>query len=180
MHELSDMDELSELSDNGCMTPREASIVDPPVNLDELTDLSRFLNNHPAPAVLVGPDGEQSPMPASVYQVLTQVIAAMERGASVSIEPVDRKLTTQQAATLLGVSRSTVVRLLEERELPYERFGESRHRRLRLADVLAYRDRKRDERRSRLDEITRQANEDGLYDVDASAYTEALREARSS
>ena len=102
----------------------------------------------------------------------------MERGASVSIQPVDRRLTTQQAASVLGVSRSTLLRLLEERELPFERFGEARHRRLRLNDVLAYRDRKSDERRSRLEELTRQAQEDGLYDVDATDYSEALRKAR--
>ncbi|MFZ8263711.1 excisionase family DNA-binding protein, partial [Staphylococcus aureus] len=86
----------------------------------------------------------------------------------------------QQAATLLGISRNTLVRLLDEHELPFERLGESRHRRLRLHDVLAYRDRKRDERRSRLDEMTRQANDDGLYDVDASTYSDALARARKA
>ncbi|MFF0910926.1 excisionase family DNA-binding protein [Microbacterium enclense] len=100
------------------------------------------------------------------------------RGASVSLEPIDRQLTTQQAATLLGVSRNTLVRLLDEHELPFERLGESRHRRLRLQDVLAYRDRKREERRSRLDEMTRQAHDDGLSDADASDYAGALRRAR--
>ena len=68
--------------------------------------------------------------------------------------------------------------MLEENELPYERFGQSRHRRLRLGDVLAYRDRKRIERHDRLDELTRQAVEDGLYDVDSTSYREALSAAR--
>ena len=70
------------------------------------------------------------------------------------------------------------MRLLDEHELPFDRLGETRHRRLRLHDVLAYRDRKREERGSRLDEMTRQANDDGLYDADASDYAEALRRAR--
>ncbi|MBM3715200.1 MAG: helix-turn-helix domain-containing protein [Actinobacteria bacterium] len=55
---------------------------------------------------------------------------------------IDRQLTTQQAATLLGTSRNTLVRLLDKHELPFQRLGESRHRRLRLRDVLVYRDRK--------------------------------------
>lgn len=71
------------------------------------------------------------------------------------------------------------MRLLDEHELPFERLGETRHRRLRLHDVLAYRDRKREDRRSRLNEMTRQANDDGLYDTDASAYAEVPRRARS-
>lgn len=143
-----------------------------------MLELAKFLENHEAPAVLLGPDGEQIPLPLPAYDVLRQVVSAMERGASVSVEPIDRKLTTQQAAELLGVSRNTLIRLLEEHELPFERLGESRHRRLRLHDVLAYRDRKRAERRSRLDEMTRQAYEDGLYDVHAGDYREALSEAR--
>ncbi|OII16983.1 excisionase [Curtobacterium sp. MCBA15_016] len=157
---------------------RDPLVVDPPQDLREMLELGRFLDHHTAPALLLGPDGEQIPLPMVAYDVLRQVVSAMERGETVSVEPIDRQLTTQQAATLLGISRSTLVRLLDEHELPFERFGESRHRRLRLHDVLAYRDRKRADRRSRLDELTRQADEDGLYDVDADAYKEALAQAR--
>lgn len=157
---------------------RDPLVVDPPHDLSEMLELGRFLEHHTTPALLLGPDGEQIPLPMEAYDVLRQVVSAMERGEAVSVEPIDRQLTTQQAATLLGISRSTLVRLLDEHELPFERFGESRHRRLRLHDVLAYRDRKRADRRSRLDELTRQADEDGLYDVDADAYQEALAQAR--
>ena len=181
-----DMDVLSVLNDNDAMSittsrgTRELHVVDPPQDLDDMLELARFLENHSAPAVLVGPDGEQIPLPMPAYEVLRTVVNAMERGASVSVEPVDRQLTTQQAADLLGVSRNTLVRLLDEHELPFERLGESRHRRLRLHDVLAYRERKRTDRRSRLDELTRQAAEDGLYDAMPASYREALAEARKS
>lgn len=43
-------------------------------------------------------------------------------------------LTTQQAADLLGISRPTVVKLIENGDLPAERVSS----RLRLRDVLAY------------------------------------------
>ncbi|MFD2839735.1 helix-turn-helix domain-containing protein [Populibacterium corticicola] len=155
-------------------------LVEPPQDLREMLELARFLENHESPALLLGPDGEQIPLPMQAYEVLRQVVSAMERGASVSIEPVDRRLTTQQAADLLGVSRNTLIRLLDEHELAFERLGDSRHRRLRLHDVLAYRERKNAERRSRLDEMTRQAVEDGLYDVDADTYKEVLAEARKN
>jgi len=49
---------------------------------------------------------------------------------------------------------------------------------LRLDDVLAFRERRRSARRADLDEITRQAAVDGLYDVTADDYREALRQAR--
>ena len=178
-----ELNDLDVLGDNRVMSPhsrstRQAQLVEPPHDLDEMMRLANFLEQHSAPATLLGPDGEQVPLPLPVYEALKRVVDAMERGASVSLEPIDRQLTTQQAASLLGISRNTLVRLLDEHELPFERLGETRHRRLRLHDVLAYRDRKREERRSRLDEMTRQANDDGLYDADALDYAEALRRAR--
>src|SRR5690625_3088534 len=120
------------------------------------------------------------PLPFAAYKVVLQVAHAMKHGVSVNVEPVDRQLTTQQAADMLGISRNTLVRLLGEHELPFERFGDSRHRRLRLHDVLAYRERKRTERKIRLDEMTRQASEDGYYDDAAYTYEYAISEARTS
>lgn len=180
------MEGLHDLGDNLNMSAavlrpaRAGHVVEPPDDLGEMLELARFLKNHDTPAILLGPDGEQLPLPLPAYEVLRQVAAAMKRGASVSVEPIDRRLTTQQAADLLGVSRNTLIRLLDEHELPFERLGQSRHRRLRLRDVLAYRDRKHTDRRGRLDEMARQADEDGLCDVDGGVYRAALAEARRS
>ncbi|WP_323138049.1 helix-turn-helix domain-containing protein [Nocardia sp. alder85J] len=51
-------------------------------------------------------------------------------------------LTSQQAADLLGVSRPTVKRWIERGELPAELVGKRFHR-LRLDDVLRYREARR-------------------------------------
>lgn len=50
-------------------------------------------------------------------------------------------MTVQEADDLLGVSRPTVIRLIEKNELSAERVG-TRHR-LRLDDVLEYREARR-------------------------------------
>ena len=73
-----------------------------------------------------------------MHQALTKVVAALHAGKAVTIAPQTMKLTTQQAADLLGVSRPTVVRLITDGTLPAERIG-NRHR-LLLDDVLAYRE----------------------------------------
>ncbi|WP_424467040.1 excisionase family DNA-binding protein [Pseudoclavibacter helvolus] len=158
---------------------RKAAEVTLPHDLEQLADLSRFLEQHSAPAALLGPDGEQVPLPVEVYEILKQVAAAMRSGTAVSIESVERRLTTQQAANLLGISRPTLVRLLVDHEIPFETPTGGRHRRLRLQDVLDYRDRKRADRIARLDELTAQASEDGLYENSATDYTAELRAIRA-
>ncbi|NTW41621.1 MAG: excisionase family DNA-binding protein [Cellulomonadaceae bacterium] len=129
-------------------------------------------------ARLRGPDGSEVELPVEVHDVLVQVLEAMQRGQAIMVAPISTRLTTSQAADLLGVSRPTLVKLLENHEIPFEKA--TRHRRVRLDDLLAYRERRRVERRSILDETTRQAIEHGLYDDTAEDYAEALKAARKA
>src|SRR5579864_1195994 len=90
-------------------------------------------------ARLVGPDGSEIPIPASVFTALKRVIEAMGRGESIALIPHGKELSTSQAADLLHVSRPFLVRELLGKEIPFEKVGS--HRRVRLVDVLAYRER---------------------------------------
>lgn len=112
--------------------------------------------------VLVGPDGSQIVLPPEVYEALRDVVKAMANGQAITIAPHDTILTTQGAADLLGISRPTLVRLLEKDEIPFTRPG--RHRRVALADLIAYQDRLRSSRREVLDAMTNEAAEDDSYD----------------
>ena len=109
--------------------------------------------------------------------LLVEVAHAMRAGKAITVAPVDQSLTTQEAANFLGISRPTLVKLLESGEIPFERPGAGRHRRVRLQDVVAYQERKRVQRRTALDELTREAADAGLYDSEAD-YTAALKAAR--
>lgn len=111
---------------------------------------------------LTGPDGERLELPAEVFEVLRDIVAAMAEGQAVTIVPVHQRLTTQEAADLLSISRPTLIKLLESGEIPFERPG--RHRRLRLTDVLAYRDRRSTQRRQALDRMVEIADESGMYE----------------
>lgn len=71
------------------------------------------------------------------------------------------RITTEQAAAVLGVSRPTVIRLVDAGKLPARVVGT--HRRLVLGDVLAYRDASAVKRRSALATMTHDAEDLGLY-----------------
>jgi excisionase family DNA binding protein len=112
---------------------------------------------------LVGPNGQRHRIPAMVIRALALMAEVLARGDALTIVPVGARMTTQQAADLLNVSRQYLVRLLDEGKIPYDRTGS--HRRLKIEDVLAYkqeRDRKRD---AGLDELTRLTEELGGYDA---------------
>ncbi len=156
----------------------EGNTVLPPQDLEAMLDLSKFLDQMTAPAALVGPDGQTVPLPLEAFRVLRQVAQAMRVGKAITVAPIDQLLTTQEAAAFLGISRPTVIKLLEAGEIDFERPGAGRHRRVRLDDVLDYQQRKRAERRSDLDELTREAAEAGLYETETD-YAEALQRART-
>jgi len=142
-----------------------------------MVDLSLFLERHPEPAALVGPDGQTVPLPLEAFRVLVSVAAAMREGKAITVAPIDLVLTTQEAADFLGISRPTLVKLLESGEIAFERPGAGRHRRVRLQDLIDYQARRRSARRDALDDLTHEAAEAGLYESDVD-YTAALKAAR--
>lgn len=152
----------------------------PPKNRESIDDLSDLLHDMSYPAALVGPHGERVLLPAEIHELLVEVVDAMQAGKAITVAPVDQRLTTQQAADLLGISRPTLIKVLDEGGLEYETPAGGRHRRLRLKDVLDYQATRRRRRREILDEATRESVEDDLYSTDAAEYREALRDARHS
>lgn len=119
---------------------------------DDVAEVLSFIKAHEAlrgarPTAryfLAGPDeDDQVELPETVYKVLLQVLEAMDAGKAVTVAPQSQMLTTQQAADLLGVSRPTVVKMIDQGDLPAETPG-TRRRMIKLDDLLAYRARRRE------------------------------------
>jgi excisionase family DNA binding protein len=128
--------------------------------------------DQPERATLLGPGGERLELPAEVFEVLRDVVEALSRGLAITVAPHETVLSTSEAAGLLGVSRPTLVRLLEAGEIPFEQPG--RHRRVRLADVLAYLERAKRRRAAGLDQMVADAEDAGFYDLPDDAPVERL------
>jgi excisionase family DNA binding protein len=155
---------------------RDEDVVFPPEDLDQLLKVARFVEDHTEPGLLLGPDGKQVSLPAEIYSALRQVVEVMRQGKAILVAPQGLLLTTQEAADFLGVSRPTLVKLLENGAIPFEK--PNRHRRVRLQDLLAFQQRRQAERRFALNQLTEEASELGLYDGSPADYAAALQSAR--
>lgn len=127
---------------------------------DEIVDFAQTLREieahlvaNTSKAALVDPEGNQFAIPDEIFRALEQVANALASGNGVTVAPYGMLLTTQEAADFLGVSRPTLVKLLETNEIPFEKRG--RHRRVTLRDVVEYQNRSRVERRGALGELAR-------------------------
>ena len=129
---------------------------------DAITKLHMVLRPDVTHPELVGPGGERIALPDSIYQILRDVVRLLASNTPVTLAPADHELTTQQAAHLLNVSRPYLVKLLESGEIPFHRVGS--HRRVRLQDLLQYRQRRDEARTQALDELTGLSDELGLYE----------------
>lgn len=136
--------------------PARENLAQPtPAEEGRLAELDRQLEEIVAAGLstarLVSPNGEEIEIPESVFNALQFVAHGMAQGNTILLVPQGKELTTQQAADLLHVSRPHLVKLLEEKKIPFHLVGS--HRRIRIEDVLAYRERRNEERRKALDEL---------------------------
>lgn len=138
---------------------QEQPVLPPVEPLGELADL---LSHQTGQITLSKSDGTHLVLPGEVFDVLKRVVKALAAGQAVIVAPIHQRLTTQQAADLLGISRPTFVKLLESGEIDYEQPG--RHRRVLLTDVLDYRQRRSTKRREGLDRMVEIAEESGMYE----------------
>lgn len=119
--------------------------------------LRAFIDSIPTEARLAAPDGETVEIPASALHALKLIVQRLARGQAMTLVPHGKELTTQEAADLLHVSRPHLVKLLDDGTIDHYKVGT--HRRVRIEDVLDYRERRAGVRREKLDELARLSQE---------------------
>lgn len=135
------------------------SVFAPETDTQTIQRLEVMLENaHPK---LVGMDGEEIPLPDSIYQALRQVIHMMAAGQVISLVPYDHYLSSQEAADLLNVSRPYLYTLLEQGQIPYIKVGT--HRRIQFEDLIKYKQQRDGQRRQALSELALMSQELGFY-----------------
>ena len=99
-------------------------------------------------------------LPFTAVRLFIDLLNEMAEGNAVSLIPTHAELTTQQAADLINVSRSFLVKLLDEQEIPHRKVGT--HRRVMFSDLQAYEERVRRDRSKALDELVVESQALGL------------------
>ena len=100
-------------------------------------------------------------LPAGAVALLMDILEAMGAGRGVTVIPENAELTTVQAAEVLNVSRPFLIKLLADGTIPHRKVGT--HRRVLMEDVMAYKAQSLRKRESALDQLVRDAQEQGEY-----------------
>ena len=102
-------------------------------------------------------DEQEQPidLPAGAVDLLMHVLEAMAAGQGVTLIPESAELTTVQAADVLNVSRPFLIKLLDQKAIPHRKVG--KHRRIRMEDVMAYKNAIDREREQVLEQLTEEA-----------------------
>jgi excisionase family DNA binding protein len=105
--------------------------------------------------VEIGVRGEKDhiKIPVSALKHLNTIMDLIAQGKAITVNPIDSEITTQEAADILNVSRPFVVKLLEKGKMPHHKVGS--HRRIKLRDLLVYKQRMEKDREEALTELTR-------------------------
>jgi excisionase family DNA binding protein len=109
-----------------------------------------------------GPNAPDQPVivPAAAVRLLLSILDGMAKGEAVGVFHHHPEVTTGEMAKLLNVSAPYAIKMLDEGKIPSRRVG--KHRRARLADVLAYRDEQYTARKTVLDQMAAMDQELGL------------------
>lgn len=96
----------------------------------------------------------------AAFRLLVQILSEMADGNAVTVIPMHREMTSQEAADFLEMSRPSLLKLLDQKEIRFRKVG--KHRRILFQDVVEYRKRTMTDRHAALDELAQQAQELGM------------------
>ena len=116
--------------------------------------------------------GHKFPLSEAEYQTIQEVLKLKREGNSFTIVPHDKYMTTQEAADLLNVSRPYLVKLLDQKEIPYIQVGN--RRKILAKDIFSYLQKRDSTRKEILREFSLGIKEDGLYNLDLDELNEIL------
>jgi excisionase family DNA binding protein len=113
-------------------------------------------------ATMVMADGQTIEVAPFLLGALQQLVALLAQGDDVALIPIHRDVSLTEAALLLNVSQSFLLRLLETGEMASQGTGDDR--RIPLREVVGYKAQRHVQNRVDLATALRVVQEAGAYD----------------
>jgi excisionase family DNA binding protein len=127
--------------------------------------INKYLEEHPDDDLIeaIGQIETEDALviPRATAVMFAQILDLLAKGRGVQIFPKEVELSTQQAATMLNVSRPYLIGLLEAGKIPFRKVG--RHRRIRFEDLMDYKRQDDLDRRVAADRLAELTEELHLY-----------------
>lgn len=105
----------------------------------QAAELLRALPRDSETLTVSGTEGDRVELPAELTSAMRQILDVMAQGGTATVGAMPRELTTSAAAKELGISRPTLMKWINDGELPAHKVGT--HTRLHTSDVLELRER---------------------------------------
>ncbi|GAA5068200.1 helix-turn-helix domain-containing protein [Nocardia callitridis] len=119
--------------------------------------------NAPDDSITVGIEGTGSvTLPAELSSILSMILDLLGDGRTVTVGSMPNEVTTTVAAKMLGISRPTLMKLIDAGSLPAHKVGT--HTRLLSKDVFAHKDSQRETQRAAFAQLRELEDELGVID----------------
>lgn len=127
------------------VVPKPIGVIEPDAQLSQAALRAREVVADAVQHAPDTPDGagtvhiERLELPRAVAHVLLRILDDLSVGHAVAVHTIasgEEEVSTSQAARILGMSRPTLIDLLEKGAIPFRRVGT--HRRVPMLDLLAY------------------------------------------
>ena len=136
------------------------------VNAAQRCLMTALDHSHAGKIMLLADDGSldgRGPvleLPPAALRVIARVLGMMGERKPLILIPRDHELTTQEAASMLRVSRPFVIKEIEANRLACHRVGS--HRRIAYTEVIRYRDAMKADQQQALKALAEEAQDLGL------------------
>lgn len=107
-------------------------------------------------------DDQEIALPVATIELIREALTLERDGKGFLLIEEDAEVSPEKAAEMLRISRPTLLKKLDNGEIPFHYVGS--HRRIAVADVLAYRSKQKERAQAALKLLRDEADEMGIYE----------------
>lgn len=107
-------------------------------------------------------DDQEIALPVTTIELIREALTLERDGKGFLLLEEGSEVSPEKAAEMLRISRPTLLKKLDNREIPFHYVGS--HRRIAVADVLAYRNKQKERAQAALQQMRDEADEMGIYE----------------